>query len=100
LLIGPLARQRDVNPITSVFLSNRRYELYARLPFKAFGFVALLILFLMAITTHDFWLHNLEPRVWQVVHMMVYFGYSLTILHVALGILPFETSAMSGGLVL
>lgn len=81
-----------VNPILSVFISNTHYESLTKFPFEAFGFVALLILFLMAITSHDFWLHNLSPRIWKTLHMMVYFAYALIILHVALGILQFETS--------
>jgi methionine sulfoxide reductase heme-binding subunit len=82
----------NINPIISVFLSNTHYESYTKFPFEAFGFVALLILFLMAITSHDFWLHNLSPRIWKMLHMMVYFAYALILLHVALGILQFETS--------
>ncbi len=82
----------NVNPIISVFLSNTHYESYTKFPFEAFGFVALVILFLMAITSHDFWLHNLSPKIWKTLHMMVYFAYALIIMHVALGILQFETS--------
>lgn len=80
------------NPIISVFLSNTHYESFTKFPFEAFGFIALVIFFLMAITSHDFWLHNLSPRIWKTLHMMVYFAYALVILHVALGILQYETS--------
>jgi methionine sulfoxide reductase heme-binding subunit len=82
----------NINPIVSVFLSNTHYESFTKFPFEAFGFVALVILFLMAITSHDFWLHNLSPRVWKTLHMMVYFAYALIILHVLLGVLQFESS--------
>lgn len=82
----------NINPIVSVFLSNTHYESFTKFPFEAFGFVALVILFLMAITSHDFWLHNLSPRVWKTLHMMVYLAYTLIILHVLLGVLQFETS--------
>lgn len=82
----------NIHPILSVFLSNTHYESLTKFPFEAFGFVALVILFLMAITSHDFWLHNLSPRVWKTLHMMVYVAYTLIILHVLLGVLQFETS--------
>lgn len=82
----------NINPILSVFASNTHYESFTKFPFEAFGFVALIIFFLMAITSHDFWLHNLSPRVWKTLHMMVYVAYTLIILHVLLGVLQFETS--------
>jgi nitrite reductase/ring-hydroxylating ferredoxin subunit/DMSO/TMAO reductase YedYZ heme-binding membrane subunit len=82
----------NINPILSVFLSNTHYESLTRFPFQTLGFFALIIFFLMAITSHDFWLHNLGPRVWKTLHMMVYVAYALIILHVLLGVIQFETS--------
>jgi methionine sulfoxide reductase heme-binding subunit len=82
----------NVNPILSLFLSNTHYESLSRFPFEIFGFFALIILFLMAITSHDFWLHNLGPRTWKTLHMMVYVAYGLIILHVLLGVVQYETS--------
>jgi nitrite reductase/ring-hydroxylating ferredoxin subunit len=57
-----------------------------------FGFFALVILFLMAATSHDFWLSNLTPPVWKSLHMLVYVAYALLVLHVAFGVLQGETS--------
>lgn len=51
------------------------------------GFVALIILFLMAATSHDFWLHNISAPVWKRLHMMVYVAYGLSVAHIALGAL-------------
>jgi nitrite reductase/ring-hydroxylating ferredoxin subunit/DMSO/TMAO reductase YedYZ heme-binding membrane subunit len=82
----------NINPILSVFLSNTHYESLTRFPFQTLGFFALVIFFLMAITSHDFWLHNLGPRLWKTLHMMVYVAYALIILHVLLGVIQFETS--------
>ncbi|HEX5171459.1 MAG TPA: Rieske 2Fe-2S domain-containing protein [Cyclobacteriaceae bacterium] len=82
----------NVNPILSVFLSNTHYPSLTRFPFQVFGFFALIIFFLMAITSHDFWLHNLGPRFWKTLHMMVYLAYSLIIFHVMLGVIQYETS--------
>jgi methionine sulfoxide reductase heme-binding subunit len=80
------------NAILSVFISNTHYNSLTKFPFQIFGFFGLIIFFLMAITSHDFWLHNLWPRVWKTLHMMVYFAYFCIILHVMLGIIQYETS--------
>jgi sulfoxide reductase heme-binding subunit YedZ len=62
------------------------------MPFQAFGLGALVILFLMAATSHDFWLHNLTAPIWKSLHMGVYLAYALLVLHVAFGVLQQETS--------
>jgi len=82
----------NVNPILSVFLSNTHFTSVIRFPFQTLGFFALVIFFLMAITSHDFWLHNLGPKTWKALHMMVYVAYVLVVLHVLLGALQYETS--------
>jgi DMSO/TMAO reductase YedYZ heme-binding membrane subunit/nitrite reductase/ring-hydroxylating ferredoxin subunit len=82
----------DVNPLLSLFVSNTRYGSLADFPFQALGFFALVILFLMAATSHDFWLANLTAPVWKRLHMLVYVAYGLLIAHVALGPLQSETS--------
>jgi sulfoxide reductase heme-binding subunit YedZ len=82
----------DVSPLVSLFSSNTRYASISEFPFQALGLVALLILFLMASTSHDFWLHMLSPTVWKRLHMMVYLAYALLVAHVALGALQSETS--------
>ena len=58
--------------------------------FQTFGLAALVILFLMAATSHDFWLANLTPRLWKTLHMGVYVAYGSLVLHVALGALRSE----------
>lgn len=80
----------DINPLASIFLSNTKYLTISQFPFQVFGFFAFLIFFLMAATSHDFWLKNLSPKLWKRLHMMVYIAYALIILHVALGILQYE----------
>ena len=88
----------DVNPLVSVFTSNTRYDSLAQFPFQALGFAALAILFLMAATSHDFWLHNLSPGTWKRLHMCVYLVYGLLVAHVLLGALQSETSPLLAGL--
>jgi len=82
----------NVNPLVSLFTSNTHYTSWADFPFQALGFFALIIFFLMAITSHDFWLHNLSPKVWKTLHMFVYVAYFLIILHVMLGVIQYETN--------
>jgi nitrite reductase/ring-hydroxylating ferredoxin subunit/DMSO/TMAO reductase YedYZ heme-binding membrane subunit len=57
------------------------------LPFIPFGIAALLILWLLAATSHDFWLAFLTPPVWKSLHMAVYGAYALIVAHVAFGAL-------------
>ncbi len=82
----------NTNPFLSLFLSNTQYNSLPGFPFQALGFFALLILLLMAATSHDFWLHNLSPKMWKTLHMLVYLAYLLIIMHVMLGVIQYETS--------
>ena len=56
-----------------------------------------MILFLMAATSHDFWMANLTAPVWKSLHMLVYLAYGLLVLHVTLGVLQAETSPVLAG---
>lgn len=80
----------NTNSLVSLFTSNTNYGSLSAFPFQALGFFALLIFFLMAITSHDFWLHNLSPRIWKTLHMFVYLAYILVVMHVMLGVIQYE----------
>jgi nitrite reductase/ring-hydroxylating ferredoxin subunit/DMSO/TMAO reductase YedYZ heme-binding membrane subunit len=82
----------DTNPILSIFVSGKFGGTAGTIPFQPFGFFALVILFLMAATSHDFWLANLSAPVWKSLHMMVYVAYTLLVLHVTFGVLQGEGS--------
>jgi methionine sulfoxide reductase heme-binding subunit len=82
----------DVNPIISLLTSNTRFTSIGDFPFQLLGFFALIILFLMAITSHDFWLKNLTAPVWKTLHTLVYVAYALLIAHILLGVLQTETN--------
>lgn len=82
----------DLNPLVSILVSNTEYASLSQFPFQPLGLLALIILFLMAATSHDFWLANLTAPVWKALHMMVYVAYALIIAHVALGVLQAETN--------
>jgi nitrite reductase/ring-hydroxylating ferredoxin subunit/DMSO/TMAO reductase YedYZ heme-binding membrane subunit len=84
--------QGDRPPLVSLLASNTRYGSIAQFPFQILGAAALVVLFIMAATSHDFWLHTLSPAVWKRLHMCVYGAYALLLAHVALGVLQSETS--------
>ncbi len=90
----------DTHPLVSVLISNGRYDSLAAFPFQPLGLLALVILFLMAATSHDFWLATLGAPVWKALHMMVYLAYALLVVHVAAGVLQVEPSPILAGLLL
>lgn len=90
----------DTNPLLSVLIANPRLDSVPQFPFELLGLAALAILFLMAATSHDFWLANLTPPVWKALHMLVYVAWALVVLHVALGALQADRSPALALLVL
>jgi len=87
----------DTNPILSIFVSSPLSGSIAGVPFQPFGSFALFILFLMAATSHDFWLANLTAPFWKTLHMLVYVAYALLVLHVTFGVLQGEGSPVYVG---
>jgi nitrite reductase/ring-hydroxylating ferredoxin subunit/DMSO/TMAO reductase YedYZ heme-binding membrane subunit len=88
----------DVSPLVSLFISNPRFASVSQFPFELLGFGALLILFVMAATSHDFWLHNLSAPVWKRIHMAGYLAYGLLLAHVVLGALQESGSTVPAAL--
>lgn len=84
----------DVTPLASVLVTSRSYASLTDFPFQQLGLGALAILFLMAATSHDFWLRTLGAPVWKTLHMFVYLAYALVIAHVSLGALQAERSPL------
>ncbi len=84
----------DTNPILGIFISTPVTGPFAGVPFQPFGFLALVILVLMAATSHDFWLANLTAPVWKALHMLVYVAYGLLVVHVTFGVLQAELSGL------
>jgi nitrite reductase/ring-hydroxylating ferredoxin subunit/DMSO/TMAO reductase YedYZ heme-binding membrane subunit len=80
----------DVHPLVSVLVTSRDYLSLQDFPFQQLGLLALGILFLMAATSHDFWLRALSAPVWKALHMLVYLAYAFVVAHVALGALQAE----------
>ncbi len=74
-----------VDPLANVLAGEGDWARASLFPFQVFGFFALVILVLMAATSHDFWLANLTAPVWKALHMLVYAAYALLVAHVAFG---------------
>jgi len=92
LVIATYHAGSDTNAFLSIFVSSPIHPNAAGFPFQACGFFALVILFLMAATSHDFWLANLTAPIWKTLHMMVYVAYALLLFHVTFGVLQGEGS--------
>jgi len=72
-------------PIVAVLTSNTSFGQVLGFPFEIFGLLALAILVVLAVTSHDFWLNFLSPPVWKAIHMLIYVAFVSVALHVSLG---------------
>lgn len=88
----------DLHPLVSLLTSSTGWLTVERFPFHVPGALALLILFVMAATSHDFWLRTLTAPVWKALHMGVYVAYAALVLHVSFGALQSEVPAWAAGL--
>jgi nitrite reductase/ring-hydroxylating ferredoxin subunit/DMSO/TMAO reductase YedYZ heme-binding membrane subunit len=80
----------------ALLASNTSYAQILGFPFEMFGILALFLLLVLAVTSHDFWLGFLTPRVWKAIHMSVYVAYASIVLHVALGHLQATDNPLFG----
>ena len=69
-------------------------------PFEIFGIFALIVLLILAVTSHDFWLSFLSPPIWKKIHMGIYFAYTAIVLHIVLGAMQSENGVLLFVLVL
>lgn len=68
------------------------YSKFIGITIKPLGLAALAIFFVMAATSHDFWLNKITPPVWKAMHMAIYAAYGLVVMHVALGVMQYNRS--------
>ena len=87
------------DPYTALLASNTSYFQVLGFPFEAFGIAALVILLVLAFTSHDFWLSFLSPPVWKTLHMGIYFAYAAVVLHIGLGALQSDRHPVFAGMV-
>lgn len=80
--------------------ANTSYTRISGFPFEIFGVFAILVLILLAATSHDFWLAFLKPPVWKALHMAIYLAYAAVVLHIALGALQVSASPLLGMVVM
>ena len=83
----------DINPLVSVVTSGGNYDGLSDYPFQLFGLLALLVFFMMAATSHDYWNATLGP-LWKTFHVLVYPGYLLLVLHIGLGAMQEENTGI------
>jgi nitrite reductase/ring-hydroxylating ferredoxin subunit/DMSO/TMAO reductase YedYZ heme-binding membrane subunit len=74
-----------VDPYVALLSANAGFTRLAGFPFEIFGVFALMILAVLAATSHDFWLAFLTPPVWKALHMSIYAAWTAAVAHVALG---------------
>jgi nitrite reductase/ring-hydroxylating ferredoxin subunit/DMSO/TMAO reductase YedYZ heme-binding membrane subunit len=79
--------QGAMGDLVTEMTSSPNYGKFIGFPIKALGLTGLSILFLLAATSHDFWLAFLTPRIWKALHMAVYLAYGVLVMHVALGVM-------------
>lgn len=65
--------------------TNTSYGQLLGFPFESLGIFALLCLTILALTSHDFWLKFLTPRVWKSLHYLIYPAYAAVVAHIGLG---------------
>jgi len=81
------ALQGAMGDLVTEMTNNPKFGQFIGFPIKALGLTGLSILFLLAATSHDFWLAFLTPRVWKALHMLLYVAYGVLVMHVALGVM-------------
>ena len=94
LMIEWYMAQNALPSLLTELSKTEDYFKFIGFPFKVLGAAALLIMLVMAATSHDFWLEFLGPRAWKTMHMAVYAAYGLTIMHVALGIMQYDRNPL------
>ena len=94
------ALQNALPSLYDEFTKLADYAKFIGFPFKALGLAALVILFLMAATSHDYWLAFLTPPVWKGLHMALYVAYGLIVMHVALGVMQYDRNPLLPGMLI
>jgi DMSO/TMAO reductase YedYZ heme-binding membrane subunit/nitrite reductase/ring-hydroxylating ferredoxin subunit len=94
LMIEWYVAQNALPSLITELSKSEDYLKFIGFPFKTLGILALVIMAVMAATSHDYWLEFLGPRVWKTIHMAVYAAYALVVMHVALGVLQSDRNPL------
>src|SRR6185436_10850845 len=87
------AVQGALGDLMNEMVASPGYGKFIGFPIKALGLFGLTVLFLLAATSHDFWLAFLTPRIWKALHMALYLAYGVLVMHVALGVMQEDRRA-------
>lgn len=71
--------------LQALLTSNVSFTQILGFPIETLGIAALLILAVLAATSHDFWLAFLSAPVWKTLHLLIYPAYAFVVAHIALG---------------
>ncbi len=80
----------DLNPVVALFASNANYTSIGGFPFESLGLLALILLGILAVSSHDYWQAALGATFWKRLHMGIYIAYGLLVMHIMLGIVQGE----------
>lgn len=86
--------QGSMPDLIAEITANPKYGAFIGFPMKALGLFGLSVMFLLAATSHDYWLAVLTPRVWKGLHMALYVAYGVLVMHVALGVMQEDRRAL------
>jgi nitrite reductase/ring-hydroxylating ferredoxin subunit/DMSO/TMAO reductase YedYZ heme-binding membrane subunit len=75
------------DPFVALFGADTGSGHLRGVPFIPFGVFSLIVLWVLAATSHDFWLSFLTPPVWKALHLGIYAAYAALVAHVGLGAL-------------
>lgn len=84
----------DISPIVGLLTTSETSGQLLGFPFEWFGMLALVILAILAFTSHDFWLAFLSAPVWKRLHLLIYVAYAAAVAHFALGYLQDATNPL------
>ncbi len=89
-----------LNPALALFIVRPWSLTASGVPFELLGLAALLILLLLAATSHDYWQKVMGALRWKRLHMAVYAAYGLVVGHVAFGALLAQSAGVYPRLVM
>ena len=77
----------QIDRVEALLTSNTSFTQILGFPIEALGIFALILLLILAATSHDFWMSFLGAPLWKRLHLLIYLAYATLVAHVALGYL-------------
>ncbi|MEM7496890.1 MAG: Rieske 2Fe-2S domain-containing protein [Pseudomonadota bacterium] len=79
--------------LEGLLIANMAFDRFIGFPFEILGAFALVVLGILAATSHDFWLSFLGAPLWKRLHLLIYPAYLAVVGHIALGALQSQDNA-------